>query len=90
MDGILRKTGILTQRGRKYVGLFTRADLYGYRHGTVYEADALSMARQGEEKTIGPVCTNQLAVCPACCKIDFLESCYCPVIMFFNNDCFEN
>ncbi|XP_062499286.1 uncharacterized protein LOC134176635 [Corticium candelabrum] len=54
IDGILRKTGILTQQGRKYIGLFTRADLYGYRHGTVYEADALSMARQGEEKTIGP------------------------------------
>lgn len=54
IDGILRKTGILTQQGRKYIGLATRADLYGYRHGTVYEADALSMARQGEEKTIGP------------------------------------
>ena len=40
---------------RKYVGLQTRADLFGYRHGTKSEVDSLNMVRQGYEKTIGPV-----------------------------------
>ncbi|XP_065179004.1 uncharacterized protein LOC135809557 [Sycon ciliatum] len=54
IDGVLRKTGILTPEGRKYVGLQTRADLFGYRHGTKSEVDSLNMVRQGYEKTIGP------------------------------------
>ncbi|XP_065828286.1 ankyrin repeat domain-containing protein 17-like [Oscarella lobularis] len=77
IDGILRKTGILTQRGRKFVGLVTRADIYGYRHGTPYEADALSMARQGQEKTIGPrrkriVSASALPVAPPVAIFDAL------------------
>jgi hypothetical protein len=55
IHGVFRLTGIRLPNGRKYRGRDTRTDLYGYRNGTLLEAQELCMAPAGEEHTIGPM-----------------------------------
>ncbi|XP_062507418.1 uncharacterized protein LOC134183870 isoform X2 [Corticium candelabrum] len=55
IHGVFRLTGIRLPNGRKYRGRDTRTDLYGYRNGTLLEAQELCMAPAGEEHTIGPL-----------------------------------
>eukprot|EP00118_Oscarella_pearsei_P026298 m.309736 g.309736 ORF g.309736 m.309736 type:complete len:828 (+) comp47527_c0_seq1:163-2646(+) len=55
IHGVFRLTGVRLPNAKKYRGRDTRTDLYGYRNGSLLEAQELCMAPAGEEHTIGPM-----------------------------------